>query len=182
LPRLLPNILGRFARLQPGVKMELRTGLSADLRPPYDRGDLDVAIIARGQVFKGGDLLYHDQMIWVAAPEFELRLDRPLPVATLPSFCSIRRAALRALDRSGIGWEIVYESTSTAGMLAVVQSGLGIAAIEASSFQAPMRQLGEKDGLPPLPKSEIALHVREETPPPSCEAFIGFITEEFRAS
>lgn len=181
LPRLLPNLLGRFARLQPGVKMELRTGLSADLRPAYDRGELDLAIVARGQVFKGGDLLYRDQMIWVAAPGFDLRLDRPLPIATLPSFCSIRRAMLLALDRAGIGWEIVYESTSTAGMLAVVESGLGIAVIEASCFQSPLRQLGEKDGLPRLPKSEIAIHVREETPSASCEAFIAFVSGELKA-
>jgi DNA-binding transcriptional LysR family regulator len=181
IPRLLPNVLGRFARLQPGVKMELRTGLSADLKPPYDRGELDVAIIARGQVFKGGDLLYHDQIMWVATPEFELRMDRPLPIATLPSFCSIRRASLLALDRAGIGWEIVYESTSTAGMLAAVQGGLGIAAIEGSNFQGSMRRLGEQDGLPRLPKSEIAIHVREEAPPPSCQAFIAFVTEELKA-
>ncbi|HEY1384303.1 MAG TPA: LysR substrate-binding domain-containing protein [Dongiaceae bacterium] len=182
LPRLLPNVLGRFARLQPGVRMELRTGLSADLRPAFDHGELDVAIVARGQVFKDGDLLYNDQMVWVAAPAFELRLDRPLPIATLPSFCSIRRASLHALDRAGIGWEIVYESTSTAGMLAVVDSGLGIAAIEASCFQSSMRQLGEKDGLPALPRSEIAIHVREETLSPGSEAFIAFIREELKAA
>lgn len=180
IPRLLPNALGRFARLQPGVKMELRTGLSADLRPTFDRGELDVAIVARGQFFKAGELLYRDQMIWVAAPGFELRLDRPLPIATLPSFCSIRRASLSALDRAGIGWEIVYESTSTAGMLAAVQGGLGIAAIESSCFQSSMRQLSEEDGLPSLPKSEIAIHVREENLSPGCEAFIAFIREELR--
>ena len=182
LPRLLPTVLGRFARLQPGVKMELRTGLSADLRPAFDHGELDVAIVARGQVFKGGDLLYHDQMVWVASPAFDLRFDRPLPIATLPSFCSIRRASLHALDRAGIGWEIVYESTSTAGMLAVVDSGLGVAAIEASCFQSSMRQLGEKDGLPALPKSEIAIHVREDTLTPSSEAFIAFIREELETA
>jgi DNA-binding transcriptional LysR family regulator len=181
IPRLMPNALGRFARLQPGVKMDLRTGLSADLRPPFDRGELDVAIVARGQIFKGGELLYRDQIMWVAAPGFELRLDRPLPIATLPSFCSIRRASLRALDRAGIGWEIVYESTSTAGMLAAVQSGLGVAAIEGSCYQSAMRQFGVEDGLPALPKSEIAIHVREETLPPSCAAFIAFITEELRS-
>jgi DNA-binding transcriptional LysR family regulator len=181
IPRLMPNALGRFARLQPGVRMELRTGLSADLRPAFDRGELEVAIVARGQVFDGGELLYHDQMIWVASPGFELRLDRPLPLATLPSFCSIRRASLQALDRAGIGWDIVYESTSTAGMLAAVQSGLGIAAIERTCLQAEMRQLGGRDGLPELPQSEIAIHVRDEKLPPSAEAFIDFIREELRA-
>lgn len=181
IQRFLPSVLGRFARLQPGVKMELRTGLSADLRPAYDRGELDVAVVARGQVFTGGQLLYRDQIMWVAAPGFELRLDRPVPIATLPGFCSIRRLSLQALDRAGIGWEVVYVSTSTAGMLAAVQGGLGIAAIQHSSFQSSLRELGEEDGLPRLPKSEVAIHVREETPPPSCRAFVEFITEELKA-
>jgi hypothetical protein len=44
-----------------------------------------------------------------------------------------------------------------------------------------MRRLGEQDGLPRLPKSEIAIHVREETPPPSCQAFIAFVTEALKA-
>jgi DNA-binding transcriptional LysR family regulator len=181
IERFLPNILGRFSRMHPGVKMELRTGLSADLRPAYDRSELDVAIVARGQVFKGGELLYRDQIMWVAAPGFELRLDRPVPIATLPAFCSIRRASLQALDRAGIGWEVVYVSTSTAGLLAAVHGGLGIAAIEGTSFQSSLRHLGEEDGLPRLPKSEIAIHVREEAPPPSCQAFVDFITEELKA-
>jgi DNA-binding transcriptional LysR family regulator len=180
IARFLPNVLGRFARLQPGVKMELRTGLSADLRPAYDHGELDVAIVARGQIFKGGELLYRDQIMWVASPNFELRLDSPIPIATLPGFCSIRRLSLQALDRAGVGWEVVYVSTSTAGVLAAVQGGLGIAAIEGSTFHSSLRQLGEEDGLPRLPKSEIAIHVREETPPPSCQAFVEFITQELK--
>src|SRR5919108_1308161 len=134
IQRFLPGVLGRFSRMHPGVKMELRTGLSADLRPAYDRGELDVAIVARGKIFKGGELLYRDQIMWVADPGFELRLDRPVPIATLPGFCSIRRAALQALDRAGIGWEVVYESTSTAGMLAGVDKGVGVAPVEASFF------------------------------------------------
>jgi hypothetical protein len=67
-------------------------------------------------------------------------------------------------------------------MLAVVDSGLGVAAIEASCFRASMRQLSEKDGLPALPKSEIAIHMPGEPPTPSREAFIAFIREELKAA
>jgi len=59
-PRLVPQLLGRFNRLHPGVTMEMRTGLSMDLLPGYEAGELDVVIAGRGMVFKDGGLLYRD--------------------------------------------------------------------------------------------------------------------------
>ena len=69
-PSLMPQLLGRFNRLHPGVTMEMRTGLSMDLLPGYEQGELDVVIAGRGMVFKDGGLLYRDALVWVAAPGF----------------------------------------------------------------------------------------------------------------
>jgi len=181
IPRLLPNLLGRFARLQPGVKMEMRTGLSNDLKPAFEHGDLDLVVAGRSLAFVGGRLLYRDPLQWIAAPGFELRLDRPLPLAMLPSFCTHRKMSLQALDHAGIGWEIVYTSSSTTGLHAAVLGGLGIASVPASSVVPHFRMLKEDDGLPELPESEIALFVRDDALTPGCQAFIDFITTELRA-
>jgi DNA-binding transcriptional LysR family regulator len=182
VPRLLPDLLGRFARLQPGVKMEMRTGLSVDLMPAFEQGEIDLVIAGRGLLFKAGELLYRDPLIWVAAPGFPLRLDRPLPLAALPAFCTHRRLSLESLDRAGIGWEMVYSGSSSAGVLAAVTGGLGVAAIPISSMNSQLRQLGEADGLPPLPSSEIALFRREERLSPCAEAFVAFLGEELTAA
>lgn len=181
VPRLLPDLLGKFARRQPGVKMEMRTGLSVDLMPGFEQGELDLVIAGRGLVFQGGELLYRDPLVWVAAPSFELRLDRPLPLAMLPEFCTHRRLSLAALDRAGMGWEIVYAGSSMAGLLAAVMGGLGIAAIPISSLTGQLRRLGEADGLPPLPSSEIALFRRGEQLSPSAAAFVDFLATELAA-
>ena len=178
VPRLLPDLLGKFARRQPGVKMEMRTGLSVDLMPGFEQGDLDLVIAGRGLVFKGGELLYRDPLVWVAAPSFELRLDRPLPLATLPDFCTHRRLSLAALDHAGMGWQIVYAGSSMAGLLAAVMGGLGIAAIPISSLTGQLRRLTEADGLPPLASSEIALFRQGEQLSPSATAFVDFLSEE----
>jgi len=180
IPRLLPNALGRFARLQPGVKMELRTGLSTDLKPAFEHGELDVVVAGRSLAFEGGRLLYRDPLRWIAAPGFQVRLDQPLPLAALPSFCTHRKMSLQALDHAGVGWKIVYTSTSTTGLHAAVMGGLGIAAVPASSVTPQFRTLGAEDGLPALPESEIALFIRDEAPSPSCQAFVAFISEELK--
>jgi DNA-binding transcriptional LysR family regulator len=178
IPHLLPNLLGRFNRLYPGVKMEMRTGLSMDLLPGFERGELDLVIAGRGMVFKDGGLLYRDSLIWVAAPGFELRLDRTVPLVTLPPHCTHRGISLEALDQAGIPWEIVYVSSSTAGVHAAVRGGLGIAMIPQSAMIPELRRLSAADGVPELPDFEIAIFPREEPPPPSVQAFIDFLSEE----
>jgi DNA-binding transcriptional LysR family regulator len=181
-PRLVPSLLGRFSRLHPGVTMEMRTGLSMDLLPHYERGELDVVIAGRGKVFKDGRPLYRDPLVWVAAPGFQLRLDRPIPLATLPSHCTHRGISLQALDHAGLAWEIAYISSSTAGLHAAVLGGLGIAMIPKSSVTPELRCLGPEQGLPPLPDFEIAIFAREETPAPACRAFVAFVSEQLRPS
>lgn len=179
-PHQMPQLLGRFNRLHPGVTMEMRTGLSMDLLPGYEQGELDVVIAGRGMVFKDGGLLYRDALVWVAAPGFQLRLDRPVPLASLPPHCTHRGISLEALDRAGIPWRFVYVSSSTAGLQAAALGGLGIAMVPKSAVIPELQILGAERELPPLPDFEIEIFVREKAPTPSCRAFVEFMSEELR--
>jgi DNA-binding transcriptional LysR family regulator len=179
-PHLMPQLLGRFNRLYPGITMEMRMGLSMDLLPDYEQGELDVVIAGRGMVFKDGGMLYRDALVWVAAPSFQLHLDRPVPLASLPPHCTHRGISLEALDRAGIPWRFVYVSSSTAGLQAAVLGGLGIAMVPKSAVIPELRILGTEQGLPPLPDFEIEIFVRDKAPTPSCRAFVDFMTEELR--
>lgn len=181
VPHQLPKLLGRFNRLYPGVKMEMRTGLSMDLLPGFEQGELDVVIASRGMAFRDGGLLYRDALVWVAAADFSLRLDRTLPLVVLPPHCTHRGLSLEALDRARIPWEIVYVSSSTPGVQAAVLGGLGIAMVPATSVMPGLRRLGVEDGLPTLPEFDIAIFLREEKPSPGCQAFVDFIGAELRA-
>jgi DNA-binding transcriptional LysR family regulator len=156
----------------------MRTGLSMDLLPGFERSEFDLVIACRSMAFKDGGLLYRDSLIWVAAPNYELRLDRTVPLVTLPPHCTHRGLCLQALDQAGIGWEIVYVSSSTAGVQAAVRGGLGIAMIPQSAMIPELRTLTPAEGVPELPDFEIAIFPREDPPPPSARAFIDFLTEE----
>ncbi len=182
VPQLLPKILGRFNRLYPGVKMEMRTGLSMDLLPGFEQGELDVVIACRSMAFRDGGLLYRDTLVWVAAPDFTLRLDRSVPLVVLPPHCTHRGISLDALDHARIPWEMVYVSSSTPGVQAAVLGGLGIAMVPAAAVIPGLRRLGVADGLPTLPEFDIAVFLREDKPSPSCQAFVDFVTAELRSS
>ncbi len=181
VPHLLPKLLGRFNRLYPRVKMEMRTGLSMDLLPGFEQGELDVVIAGRGMAFPDGGLLYRDALVWVAAPDFALRFDRALPLVVLPPHCTHRGLSLDALNRAGIPWEIVYVSSSTAGVQTAVLGGLGIAMVPDTAVTPELRRLGVADGLPALPKFDIAIFLREERPSAGCQAFADFITDALRS-
>ena len=177
-PSCCRSLLGRFNRLYPGVTMEMRTGLSMDLLPGYERGELDVVIAGRGMVFKDGGLLYRDSLVWVAAPGFQLRLDRPVPLRNPAAALHPPRHQPGGTGPAGIPWRFVYVSSSTAGLQAAVQGGLGIAMVPKSAMIPELRILGAEQGLPPLPDFEIEIFVREKMPPPSCRAFVDFMSEE----
>src|SRR5215468_5378298 len=55
VPNELPSILARFAAAYPGVHLEVRMGLSRDIREEMNRGELDVVIARAGS---------RDEVIW----------------------------------------------------------------------------------------------------------------------
>jgi DNA-binding transcriptional LysR family regulator len=181
VPDQLPKILGRFNRLYPGVKMEMRTGLSMDLLPGFEQGEFDVVLACRSNLFRDGGLLYRDTLVWVAAPDFAVNLDRTVPLVVLPPHCTHRGISLDALDRARIPWEIVYVSSSTPGVQAAVLGGLGLAMVPDTAVIPGLRRLGVEDGLPPLPDFDIAVFLREDVASASCQAFVEFVTAELRA-
>ena len=67
-----------------------------------------------------------------------------------------RKMLERALRRAGRRFRIAYQSPSTVGLLAVVQSGLAVAAVKRSSCPSGSIQLDARHGLPPLSRLQVA--------------------------
>ncbi len=72
VPTELPRILARFAAAYPGVQLEVRMGLSRELRQQVTAGDLDAAIV-RLAPRERGMALWSEAQVWVSreglAPE-----------------------------------------------------------------------------------------------------------------
>jgi DNA-binding transcriptional LysR family regulator len=154
----LPSGLGRFAALHPGVKLEVLTGVSAELIEQLDAGRLNVVFAKRPRGTSRGRLVWREPLVWAAADTFELIPGAALPLALYRERSVSREAALAALHDGELTWEIVYTSLSLTGVRAAALEGLAIAPLPASAIVAGLRILDAEAGLPHLPDLEFAIY------------------------
>ncbi|WP_158932725.1 LysR substrate-binding domain-containing protein [Acidisphaera sp. S103] len=156
----LPSSLGRFAALHPGVKLEVQTGVSAELISQLDAGRLDVVFAKRPLGTTKGRLVWREPLVWAAADTFDFISGKALPLALYRERSVSREAALAALQDGDLTWEIVYTSPSLMGVRAAALAGLAITPLPASAVIAGLRILGTEEGLPRLPDLEFAIYER----------------------
>lgn len=154
--RYLTPVLRRFANRHLGVEIVLDCEQSTALIPKVQRGDIDLALVSRDRPDRG-TLLFHEPLVWVGAPAYEAWRRDPLPVAVYEPGSMARRDTLAALQAQQRRWRIVYNSSSLAGQLAAVHSGLAVAVLTRCSVPADLLVLDERHGLPPLTAMAVAV-------------------------
>jgi len=95
--------------------------------------------------------------VWVGAMPYEAWRRDPLPVAVYEAGSLARRDALAALAAQRRAYRVVYNSSSLAGQLAAVESGLAVAVLTRCSVPPGLQILQSRHGLPPLPSMEVAV-------------------------
>ncbi len=155
--KYLTPVLKRFAPRQPQVEIELTCEQSTSLIPRVARGEIDLALVSR-QDARAGTLLFHEPLVWVGSPQFQLWRHDPLPIAVYEETSLARRHAVKALAQQGRAFKIVYNSSSLAGQIAAVESGLAIAVLTQCSVPDGLDVLGREQGLGPLEPMQVAVH------------------------
>lgn len=97
-------------------------------------------------------------MVWVGSAQFEVWRRDPLPIAVYESTSLARRSALNSLALQGRRYKVVYNSSSLAGQIAAVESGLAVAVLTQCSVPAGLQILGGEHGLGPLEPMEVAVY------------------------
>lgn len=152
----LTPVLKRFAPLHGGVEIHLDCEQSTSLIPRVVRGELDLALVSRDHP-RRGTLLFHEPMVWVGSPQFDIWSRDPLPIAVYEETSLGRRSAIESLAQQGRPYKVVYASSSLAGQIAAVESGLAVAALTQCSAPAHLRILGREQGLGPLEPMQVAV-------------------------
>lgn len=116
-----------------------------------------MAIVSRDH-HNRGTLLFNDPMVWVGSPQFDLWRRNPLPIAVYESTSLARLAAIKSLALQGRQYRVVYNSSSLAGQIAAVESGLAVAALTKCSAPDHLEILGAEHGLGPLDSMEVAVY------------------------
>ncbi|HEX6703407.1 MAG TPA: LysR family transcriptional regulator [Albitalea sp.] len=154
-PYLTP-VLRSFASRHAGVEITLVCEQSTALIPKVGRGELDLAVVSRDRPQRG-ELLFREPLAWVGAPPHDTWRRDPLPVAVYEAGSRARQAALAALAAHRRRHRIVYNSSSLAGHIAAVESGLAVAVLTRCSVPPGLQILDARQRLPPLAPVEVAV-------------------------
>lgn len=156
----LPALIARMNAQNPRLLMEIRIGSSGDLLQSYDRRELDAALVRLQTGRDDGEMIAEERFGWFAAAEWQHRGDEPLPVATLAEPCGVRAMAGQVLDAAGIAWTEIFVGGGVAAVVAAVTAGLGVAALAPRMLPLGAVDVGDRLGLPALPRSPIFIHSR----------------------
>ncbi|MFE9834309.1 LysR substrate-binding domain-containing protein [Streptomyces sp. NPDC005551] len=148
----LPEILEGFRHDHPEVDLELTVELSGTLHERLAAGKLDLVLAKCRPEDPRGELVWHDELVWIGAERLRLRLepDRPVPLIVYPPPGITRALALEALERQGRPWRVVCTSGSLSGLIAAARAGLGVMAHSRGLVPPGLVPMSERAGLPEL--------------------------------
>jgi DNA-binding transcriptional LysR family regulator len=158
----LSELLSDFARERPGLRLDVRCGLSVQSRRALERGELDLALFKRdaGAGGAGTVAAWPERLVWVTSHTRPVAFARdPLPLVMSEAGCLYRARMIHAVEAAGRAWHMAYTSPNLAGIQAAVSVGLGVSILSDVAVLPDHRVLAAKDGFPPVTNTEIALVV-----------------------
>ena len=147
----LARILARFRRLHPHVAVRTKVRMSLVLRAMLDRGELEAAILQvfAHEVRPTDVVLFREELHWVKHPELSLPQQGPIPFLSFDDECFYRRWALDIGQDGGVVLETVFECASAAGIVAAVNSAMGVALLSGRHLRPEMQIVSEHLPGPP---------------------------------
>jgi DNA-binding transcriptional LysR family regulator len=180
---LLSEMLGRFTRTHPSIRIEAKVARQAELISEVQMANLDLALAWRtGKGTPHMEAIGTYALQWIGpANQSLLRWQEkrePVPLVAFDAPCAMRTIATEALDHAGIPWRLVFTSPSLSGVWAAVAAGLGVTVRTHFGMTAGLRVIAAgQPGLPPLPTIELALHRAEAELTPACKRLHAIIRE-----
>lgn len=154
---VLQPILTRLATDHPRIEIEITCAATAHLLPMLQDGALDLAIITHLPGRPRGKLVRREPLVWAAARSPDCWRDEPIPLAVFQPDCWARDIVTAAMEKAKRPYRIAYSSPNLAGLLAVTQAGLAVAALPRSSVPGDLRLLTPREGFRPLPVLDLCL-------------------------
>lgn len=157
------DLLAAFSREQTHLRLDVTSGLSADLRSAYDREELDL-ILVKQRRRQPPRAARREPLLWLDSTAYPGIERSPVSLAVFPLNGLYREELCEALDGLGIRWRVSYSSASLAALAAASAAGLGVTLLPASCRLPGHRILGAAQGLPEITDFELALYYRDTAP------------------
>jgi DNA-binding transcriptional LysR family regulator len=186
-PLCLQSLLARFASGHRDTRIEVRSGTYGVLQCEYEQERLDVIIAARGAGNIDGTLICTEPLVWAAASGQAAGTNRggqgdghaSLTDVVMDRHDSLlhERAATLLRDHN-IPYTVAYTSTSTPGVIAAVELGIGTALLGRSMLSSSLREV---QGLP-MPGEVDLVAFWNERSKPLPERLVQFIRRNLAAA
>lgn len=170
----IPQVLQRFAREFPRVKVTLVSSFTRVLKAQFLRGEAAVILTTEDTLDPEGETLAELPMVWVGAPKGQAWRHRPLRLAYEQN-CLFRARAQAALDAAGIPWEMAVESDSTRAIEATVSADLAVHTVLAGSEPPYVERIVHGGALPDLPGMKVNLYLAPTATMPAVAALAGLL-------
>lgn len=156
----LSDVLTDFSRIHPRILINVECDLTLNLFDRFKKKAFDMVLVkmSRPEDFPNGVDVWSEPLEWIAKTDYKWPSDTkmPLPLVLSPEPCVYRASALRALDKAGISWKIVFISPSYAGIIAAVNAGMGITTLPRTMIPDTLEVI-QKKYLPSLPDIHVSL-------------------------
>jgi DNA-binding transcriptional LysR family regulator len=162
----LTALLSDFARARPGLRLDVRCGLSVAMQGALERGELDLALFKREAGSSGGIAAWPERLHWITSAKHPIDFQRdPLPLAMSEQGCLYRARMIHAVEAAGRTWHMAFTSPNLPGIQAAVAVGLGVSILSEVAILPDHRIMSTADGFPPITNTEIALVQAENASP-----------------
>ena len=174
---LIPQVMQRFARDFPKMRLILQSSFTRILQDQFSRGECDLILTTETDLDAGGELLAELPLVWIGAPGGQAWRQRPLPLA-YEQACIFRQSVQAALDRAGISWEMAVVSQNTRSVEATVSADLAVHTVLAGSEPRHVERIAHCGALPELLRMKVGLYL-SETAGPAHRALAEMLRQSF---
>jgi DNA-binding transcriptional LysR family regulator len=174
----IPQVLRRFAKDYPKMKVTLLSSFTRVLKAQFARGECDVILTTEADVEVGGETIAELPLVWVGAPQGAAWKSRPLRLAYEHN-CIFRQGVQAALDRAGIPWEMAVESDSTRTVEASVSADLAVHTVLAGSEPPYVERIAHNGALPDLSTMKVNMYVAQPAHSPTILALAEMIRRAY---
>lgn len=180
----LVEVLARFGRAYPNVRIDVRVELSGVIAEWIDAGEVDLGLLQIPAAGPDGPrptdvIVRAEHIAWVAAPGAQFPSDAPLPFLSFGAGWAYRDDVVGALEAAGHQVRSALTCPSVAGVQSAVEAGLGVAAINARNFTTGMARWGPGDDIA-LPEVVSVLRAATEEPAEALAALRRAVHAQFQ--
>jgi DNA-binding transcriptional LysR family regulator len=175
---VIPEVLQRFARDYPRMRVTLLSSVTRVLRQQFGRGECDIILATEEDTPPGAEALVELPLVWIGARGGQAWKSRPLRLA-FEHNCIFRKEVQAALDAASIPWEMRVESDSTRTIEASVLADLAVHTSLAGSEPPHVERIAHGGQLPELATMRVNLYVAEPAHGPAVELLAALIRRAY---